>query len=82
MLLTSLVSSIWTINEFESVWLLTGGGPSGATELISIYSYRTAMTSMLLGRGVAISVMVMPVLILLIYFVSKMMLSNINKALN
>ena len=64
MLLTSLVSSIWTINEFESVWLLTGGGPSGATELISIYSYRTAMTSMLLGRGVAISVMVMPVLIL------------------
>jgi multiple sugar transport system permease protein len=76
MLLTSLVSSIWTINEFESVWLLTGGGPSGATELVGVYSYRTAMSGMLLGRGVAISVMVTPVLLILIHFISRMMLGS------
>lgn len=78
-MLTALVSTIWTINEFESVWLLTGGGPSGATELISIYSYRTAMTSMQLGRGVAVSVLAMPMLIILISLVSKKMLAQDSK---
>lgn len=78
-MLTALVSTIWTINEFESVWLLTGGGPSGSTELISIYSYRTAMTSMQLGRGVAVSVLAMPILIILISLVSKKMLVQDNK---
>ncbi len=72
-LLTSLVSSIWTINEFESVWLLTGGGPGGATEVIGVFSYKTAMTSLMLGKGVAVSVMAAPLLILLISLASKFM---------
>ena len=76
LLITALVSTIWTINEFESVWLLTGGGPNGATELTSIYSYKTAMTSMQLGRGIAVSVIMMPLLLILIHYVSKKMLSE------
>ncbi len=75
-LITALVSTIWTLNEFESVWLLTGGGPNGATELSSIFSYKTAMTSMRLGRGIAVSVLMMPFLIVLIHFVSKKMLKD------
>ena len=75
-LLTMLVSTIWTINEFESVWLLTGGGPSSATEVIGVYSYRTAMTSMQLGRAVAVSVLAMPVLLVLISLVSRKMLKQ------
>ena len=75
-LLTTLVSTIWTINEFESVWLLTGGGPSSATEVIGVFSYRTAMTSMQLGRAVAVSVLAMPVLWVLISLVSRKMLKQ------
>lgn len=75
-LLTMLVSTIWTINEFESVWLLTGGGPSGATEVIGVFSYRTAMTNMQLGQAVAVSVLAMPVLLLLIGLVSRKMLKQ------
>lgn len=76
--LTALVSTIWTINQFESVWLLTGGGPNGGTELMNIYSYRTAMTSMQLGRGVAVSVLAMPILIILITLVTRKMLAEDN----
>lgn len=72
-MLTCLVSSIWTINEFESVWLLTGGGPSGATEVIGVFSYKTAMTSLMIGRGVAVSVLAAPLLILLISLTSRYM---------
>lgn len=75
-LLTMLVSTIWTINEFESVWLLTGGGPSSATEVIGVFSYRTAMTNMQLGLGVTVSVLAMPVLLILIRLVSRKMLKQ------
>lgn len=75
-LLTMLVSTIWTINEFESVWLLTGGGPSGATEVIGVFSYRTAMTNMQLGQAVAVSVLALPVLLILINIVSRKMLKQ------
>ncbi len=33
---------IWTINNFENIWLLTGGGPNGHTFTLPIYSYYTA----------------------------------------
>lgn len=76
-LLTMLVSTIWTINEFESVWLLTRVvEPSGATEVIGVFSYRTAMTNMQLGMAVAVSVLAMPVLLVLISIVSRKMLKQ------
>lgn len=76
MLLSSLVSSIWTLNEFETVWLLTGGGPSNATEVIGVFSYKTAMTSMMLGKGVTVSILAAPLLILLIFLASRYMFSR------
>ncbi|MEA5014445.1 MAG: sugar ABC transporter permease [Candidatus Limiplasma sp.] len=74
-MLTALVSTIWTINEFESVWLLTGGGPSRSTEVIGVFSYVTAMTNQQIGMGVAVSMMAMPILLILIAFVSRKMLN-------
>lgn len=65
-ILSALMSTIWTINEFETVWLLTGGGPNGTTEVMNVYSYKTAMRSMMLGRGIAVAVLAMPVLMILI----------------
>lgn len=74
--LSALMSTIWTINEFESVWLLTGGGPNGATEVMNVYSYKTAMKSMMLGRGIAVSILAMPVLMILIGILTRKMLPN------
>lgn len=73
-LLSTLMSTIWTLNEFESVWLLTGGGPNGSTQVMNVFSYKTAMTSMQLGKGIAVSVLAMPILIILINSLSKKMI--------
>lgn len=70
-LLSALVSTIWTINDFESIWLLTGGGPNAKTAVITVFSYTTAMQSMQIGKAVAVSVLAMPVLILLILMITK-----------
>lgn len=73
-ILSAMMSTIWTINEFETVWLLTGGGPNGSTEVMNVYSYKTAMRSMQLGRGIAVSVLALPVFILLISLLTRRML--------
>lgn len=36
------LSFIWTFNNFENIWLLTGGGPNGHTYTLPILSYYTA----------------------------------------
>lgn len=73
-ILSALMSTIWTINEFETVWLLTGGGPNGTTEVMNVYSYKTAMRSGMLGRGIAVAVLAMPILMLLISVLTRRML--------
>ena len=72
--LSCLMSTIWTINEFESIWLLTGGGPNGSTQVMNVFSYKTAMRSMMIGRGIAVAIIAMPVLIILIALISHKML--------
>lgn len=39
---------------FDTIYVLTGGGPGSATELISIFAYRTTFVSWKLGYGAAI----------------------------
>lgn len=43
---------------FETIYVLTGGGPGTATELISIYAYRTAFQSWELGDAAAVCLLI------------------------
>lgn len=65
-MLATLVTTIWTFNDFELIWLVTKGGPISATQTISIYTYKTGIQSMYTGKAMAASILFMPVLILLI----------------
>lgn len=40
-LIATLLSSLWTFNDFNAVYILTQGGPAGATEILvtEIYNY-------------------------------------------
>lgn len=54
-ILTDLILiTLWTFNVFTP-YLLTGGGPSFRTELLSIYIYRTAFRYFKLGYGASIA---------------------------
>jgi multiple sugar transport system permease protein len=41
---------------FDLVWVMTGGGPGGSTETVSIYTYRTFMRYLDFGYGAALAV--------------------------
>jgi multiple sugar transport system permease protein len=44
---------VWMFNKFDSVWLLTNGGPSGSTTHLPIYIFLKAFRSWDLGIGAA-----------------------------
>lgn len=70
-LLAALMTTIWTLNNFEVIWLLTRGGPSNATNVVAVYSFLTAFKSSQLAKGIASSVLFVPVMVLLINKVTK-----------
>jgi multiple sugar transport system permease protein len=71
-LVTALLSSIWTANAFEHVWLLTQGGPSDATMVFPVLAY-FGMQTQRIGEAAAVSVSMMPALILLLLAVTAVM---------
>ncbi len=50
-----LLRAIWMFNKFDVIWLLTQGGPVGATEHLAILSYRRAFSLFDIGGGAAIA---------------------------
>ncbi|MDO6511853.1 carbohydrate ABC transporter permease [Celeribacter halophilus] len=54
-----LLSMIWTFNSFEVIWILTEGGPRGATTTMIIDTYKTAISRFRFGEGSARAVMIL-----------------------
>jgi multiple sugar transport system permease protein len=52
--LLALLMTIWSIRRFELIWLMTKGGPRGATETLVIDLYSQAFDSKQLGTAAAI----------------------------
>ncbi len=48
--------AIWVFNNFDLIFLLTGGGPGDVTETLPLYAYRTGWGLNSLGKASAIAV--------------------------
>jgi multiple sugar transport system permease protein len=71
MAVVTLLSTIWTFNDFVIIWLLTRGGPGNTTDVLSTYTYKVAIRGLELGKGVAVSVVMLPLLVLLIVLLTR-----------
>ncbi|HEX3350758.1 MAG TPA: sugar ABC transporter permease, partial [Acetobacteraceae bacterium] len=66
-LLTAVVLSIiWTVSDFAIVYGLTQGGPMNATHVLATYSYKDALSAGNIGEGAAVSLTMLPLLLVLI----------------
>lgn len=70
-LVVVLLSSIWTANSFENIWLMTQGGPSDATMVFPVLAY-FGMQTQRLGEAAAVSVAMVPALIILVVVVTTL----------
>jgi len=60
-----LLMGIFCVNDFPTIYLLTGGGPVGATTTVVVYAYQQMFQNLQLGQGVAIA-LIMTVVVALV----------------
>ena len=61
LLLNLLLVTIATLNTFDLILPLTGGGPARRTEVVSLYMYRSAFYDLDAGKSAAIAVVMLTI---------------------
>ena len=66
-----LLRGVWMFLHFDSIWILTRGGPGDATMVSAVYAYDMAFRGFELGYAAAISTVLFVILVItaVIYFV-------------
>jgi ABC-type sugar transport system permease subunit len=65
---------LWTFNNFDFVYLATGGGPVNATDILPVYVYRQCWSSYTVGYGASIGTVML--LLLMLYFIAFIKVSE------
>lgn len=60
-----MLGFIYTLNVFDLIFVITGGGPVNATEALPLYAYRIAFTQFDLGSGSAIATLMFLMLLVI-----------------
>ena len=71
LLVTTLISLIFTLNDFNIVYVLTRGGPGTATHVLATYTYEIGFQALRWGKAVAVSMFLMPVIAVMIVIVTR-----------
>jgi trehalose/maltose transport system permease protein len=66
---------------FDLVWVMTGGGPGGATETVSIYTYQTYMRYLDFGYGAALAMATVMILALTAAGLHRLLLARYEQSL-
>lgn len=68
-----VLRTIWVFNNFDLLYLLTGGGPSDLTTTLPIYAYKTGWTLKRLGTASSITILLLLFLMLVCYGYFKLL---------
>jgi ABC-type sugar transport system permease subunit len=68
-----LLSTIWTFNDFAIIYILTKGGPGGATQVLPVFTYEMAFGAQRLGEAVAVALYMLPPLAFVIIVLARYM---------
>ncbi|MFZ7130367.1 carbohydrate ABC transporter permease [Avibacterium avium] len=65
-----VLRTVWVFNNFDIIYLITGGGPANSTMTLPIYAYNMGWGTKMLGRSSAVTVLLFIFLLLVcfIYF--------------
>jgi len=59
----TLLTGIWTFQNFDLVYLLTGGGPADATEILPTFIYQKAFFTLDLGYASALGILMLLIIL-------------------
>ena len=75
-IVTFMLSTIWTSNSLQYVYILTNGGPVNATETFPLLAYTVGMRDYNLGLASAVPLLFFPVFAVMIHFLSRRLLQE------
>jgi multiple sugar transport system permease protein len=79
-LVTSILLFVANLNSFVLVWIMTGGGPAGASQIWITQVYTLAFQALQYGRASAYSVILFIVMLAFGYFYVKVLTGNRQEA--
>lgn len=69
---TTIILTIWTFINFELVYVLTGGGPLDASEILPVRIYKSAFLNLDTGLSSALSVLTLIIVSVLVLFYQRL----------
>ena len=73
LLLAGILSVVGNFGDFPIIYLLTGGGPLGKTDIVSTYAFETALNAGDIGGAAAIALSVVPLYILVLVLAFRLL---------
>ncbi len=58
----TILTTVYTVNNFNAIWLMTRGGPLGSTDILFTFAYKEAFESYDFGMAAAVSVVLFGIL--------------------
>lgn len=69
-----VLRTIWVFNNFDLLFLLTGGGPGDQTTTLPIFAYRTGWGLKQLGMASAVTILLLVFLIVIAFGLFKLIM--------
>jgi len=62
LMVSLLFSVVFSFTDFNTIWIITRGGPYDQTQVLSTYAYQVGVNAGYLGKGAAISLFLFPIM--------------------
>ena len=73
LIVSTLLSTIFTVNSYGTIYLLTSGGPLNATRVIGLLTFERGFSARDWGSGTAIAIIMLPAFAVAIWFLASYM---------
>jgi multiple sugar transport system permease protein len=77
MMINTILISIFTLNTFDLILPLTGGGPGRATEVLALYAYNTVFRNFDLSNGAVLAVLLLLISVVFTIFYVRLLPKDI-----
>lgn len=73
---TIILAAVGSLKYFDLIYIMTGGGPSGASEVMASYMYGTAFNKFDFGYGSAIGFFLLVICLLVTLLIQRLTIAN------
>src|SRR5260370_14223253 len=73
LMVSLLFSVIFSFTDFNTIWIITKGGPYDQTQVLSTYAYQLGVNDGYLWQGAAVSLLMFSMLALMVFFILRLL---------